>query len=136
MNSVNRKENIFKMCILYVLTSGMMFSTAGCFAAVEVIEPHDVVYTSHAPVHVEVRRITPNNTRYHWEYDPYTRAYHRVYHRHRQRVRYHNRVRASRYHKRVRVQRHHKPRLKKRTVTRRYNKRGKLRKRTVRRRYR
>ena len=126
MNRVNKKENILKMCILYILTSGMMFATSGCYAGVEVVEPHSVVYTSYLPTHVEVHNV---NT-HHWT--PYTRYQHRRYHRvHR---RHHHRVR---YHNRVRVQRHHnRPRLKKRVVTRRYNNRGKLRRKTVRRTYR
>ena len=121
-----KKENIIKMCILFILTSSLMLTTSGCFAVIDVIDPHEVVYTSHYPAHVQLYRVGyyPD---YRWvPYSTY-RHYYRVQRHHRPRVRYNHRVR---------TRQHHKPRLRNRTTVRRYNRRGKLRKRTVRRRYR
>ena len=123
------------MCILYILTGGLMFSTAGCYTMVhhpdEVIVPHEVVYTSHLPQNVDVHYVPRVRHRYY----NIRRNYRRggiVRHSHVRRH-YHNRVR---YHNNVRPIRRHQPRLRKRTVRRHYDNRGNLRRRVVTRRYR
>ena len=101
-------------CIVFVLFGGLTFASSGCHHSIyhsdDMIVPHSVVYTSHLPRHRRVHRIHPS----------------RVFWRH-QGVRYHNHVRPTR--------RHHQPKLRKRVITRHYNKKGQLRKRVIRRHY-
>ena len=118
------------MCILYILTGGLMFSTAGCYTMVhhadEVIVPHEVVYTSHLPQNVDVHYVPPVRHRYYRTHRTHRRVHHIRRHYH-HRVKHYNNVRRST---------RHQPRLRKRTVRRHYNNRGNLRRRVVTRRYR
>ncbi len=109
------------MCILYVLTSGLMFMTSGCYSQVYhetgLVVPHEVVYTSHV--------------------DPCWQGYgHYVYHdqvkvvypkRYKSRVKYHGKVYPSHKHH---VKRHHKKRhYKKHHLKKRHHKKRHLKKR-------
>ena len=125
------------ICIIYVLSGGFTMGTPACqtqlFYGDGVVTPHEVVYTSHLDScwegyashipryrinfnHPRIRRIRHNNIR----------------HRYRSRVRYHGKIKP---HYRRHYRHHRSKRLKKRTIIRRYDKRGNLRKRTVKRRY-
>jgi len=125
-------------CIVYMLFGGLAFASSGCHAHMfyedEVIMPHKVVYTSHTDecwdrwgYYVDGRRI---RLRAHTHRVRHVRHHHvrhrHVYKTHRHRGKHHIK---KKYHKR------HRPTVRKRVVTRHYNKRGKLRKRVVRRHY-
>lgn len=73
------------MCIFYVLVSGLLFLTPGCYVTGEVIEPHRVIYTSHVP-----------------HYEPYVVLERRQWHR-----RYIRRHYIRRHHYRRHLRRHH-----------------------------
>ena len=121
------------MCILYIVTGGLLFATSGCYATLDhdgVIVPHDVVFTSHVPRGERVHYVP--RTRH---YRPYYRNLRNVRHRHHHvRRHHHNRVR---YHNSVRPTHRHRnqPRLKRRTVRRTYDNRGNLKRRVTTRRY-
>lgn len=118
-------------CVFYCVAGVGMFASPGCFAGHDVIVPHRVVHTSHLPPvvyrhypqrrHVHRTHVRRHNHGHHGVHN----HHHRINRRYKSRVRYHNRVRPS-----------HKRTLRKRVVTRRYNKNGNLRKRTTRRTYR
>ena len=127
-----RKEN-FIMCILYILTGGLLFATSGCYATLDhhdgVILPHDVIHTSHLPPNVSVRYVPRHRYKRHYRHRVRTYRHHHVRRHHHNRVRYHNNVRPGyRNHR-------HQPRLKRRTVRRTYDNRGNLRRRVTTRRY-
>ena len=123
------------MCILYIVTGGLLFATSGCYATLDhdgVIVPHDVVFTSHVPHGASVHYIP--RSRYS-DYRPYYRHRRGVrHHRHR-----HHHVRRHHRNHHNRVRHHHpqrrQPRLKRRTVRRTYDNRGNLRRRVTTRRY-
>jgi len=113
----------YKMCILYVLASGLMFVTSGCYAVTGVYATHEVVYTSHIPTrrvkrvhHVPCRPVS-------WCRDPNNYVHHYRSRHHHNKPRY-------------RVIYNKRPKLYKRTVRRHYNNRGNLRRRVIQRRYR
>ena len=127
INSYIRRN--YKMCILYILASGLMFATSGCYAVAGVHSTHEVVYTSHVPVrHIEHVRHVPCR--------PVSWCLHR--HRTNPEYRYHNNVRYyHNSHRHNNIRRHKRtPKLYKRTVRRNYDRRGKLRRRVIKRRYR
>ena len=121
-----KEETNMSQCIIFILFNGLAFASAGCYGhsayVGEVIAPHRVVYTSHLPQHQVVYPLR------------YSHHYHKNHYR--KRVRHHHRRHYRRHHVR-----HHyqppvrKPVVRKRVITRHYNKKGKLRKRVIRRHY-
>ncbi len=117
-------------CIVFVLFGGLTFASSGCHHSIhhsdDMIVPHSVVYTSHLPRHRRVHRVHPSRVFWRHQGVRYQERHH-IHRRHHSRVRYHNHVRPTR--------RHHQPKLRKRVITRHYNKKGQLRKRVIRRHY-
>ena len=134
------------ICVVFVLYSGLTFATAECqpqlFNGDGMITPQEIVYTSHMEQcwegygnYVPSSRVDLSN--------PHARhtRYHVIRNRYIPRVRYRGNVWTARSWGLWLPRQHRRsykrpaPRLKSRTVIRRYNKRGKLRKRVVKRRY-
>jgi len=133
------------ICVVFVLYSGLTFATTECqpqlFHGDGLITPHEIVHTSHMEQCWEGYGNFVPSDRIDWHARPRYTRYQVVRHRHHRRVRYHGDVWAARSWGLWLPRQHRRsykrpaPRLKSRTVIRRYNKRGKLRKRVVKRRY-
>lgn len=121
-----KEETNMSQCIIFILFNGLAFASAGCYGhsayVGEVIVPHKVVYTSHVPEH---RVVYPLR---------YSHHYHKNHYR--KRVRYHHRHNYRRHHVHHHQPRARKPVVRKRVITRHYDKKGNLRKRVIRRHYR
>ena len=70
--NIFKKEDMLKMCILYIVTGGLLFLTPGCYATGEAIKPHRVIYTPHVPYYDR-----PHYRRYIHSYRPPRRIYRR-----------------------------------------------------------
>ena len=129
-----------KKIIIFSLLLGATVSTQGCIAHVDPVVTYPPEHIVNVPT--SYRSIVYDRPVY---YRPYNqRVYYRQYthprvlrkYKHRR----NHRVSPNRYKKRYRAKiknaRRNKPKLRKRTTTRRYNKKGKLRKRVIRRHYR
>lgn len=133
------------MCIFFILTSGVIFMSPGCYHYDETVAYPDQTY------YVDSMGEVPRGYLYHsqgYYYHPQHKSHYYINRRHHAR-RHH----ARRHHARRHYKKHHSPRykshtkkkyykrpprskVKRRVVTRRYDKKGNLRKRTTRRNYR
>jgi hypothetical protein len=132
------------MCIFFILTSGVIFMSPGCYHYDETVAYPDQTY------YVDSAGEVPRGYLYHsqgYYYHPQHRNHYYINRRHHARRHY------KKHHVRRHYKKHHSPRykshtkkkyykrpprskVKRRVVTRRYDKKGNLRKRTTRRNYR